>query len=100
MVCFGSIATGPGKLQLQPCPQYPGSDGWPSKCRPSRWANKRLPHCSKAALLDRLIGELHLASDREASASGFRGLTLFSWSSALRAALPIKHKRINSLLSN
>jgi hypothetical protein len=30
-VCFGSIATGRGKLQVQPCPQCPVSDGRPEK---------------------------------------------------------------------
>jgi len=28
---FGSIATGRGKLQVQPCPQCPVSDGRPEK---------------------------------------------------------------------
>ena len=30
-VGFGSIATGRGKLQVQPCPQCPVSDGRPEK---------------------------------------------------------------------
>jgi hypothetical protein len=30
-VRFGSIATGRGKLQVQPCPQCPVSDGRPER---------------------------------------------------------------------
>ena len=40
-VRFGSIATGRGKLQVQPCPQCPVSDGRPEKGGLSLWANKR-----------------------------------------------------------
>jgi hypothetical protein len=35
------IATGRGKPQVQPFPQCPESDSWPSKWRPSRWAKRR-----------------------------------------------------------
>ena len=35
---LGSIATGRGKLQVQPCPQCPVSDGRPEKGGLSRWA--------------------------------------------------------------
>jgi hypothetical protein len=34
----GSIATGRGKLQVQPCPQCPVSDGRSEKGGLSRWA--------------------------------------------------------------
>jgi hypothetical protein len=27
-------------MKIGPCPQCPESDGWPSKRRPSRWANE------------------------------------------------------------
>jgi len=43
-VCSGSIATGRGKLQVQPCPQCPVSDGRPEKvaCRDGPWRDSRI----------------------------------------------------------
>ena len=46
----GSIATGRSKLQVQPCPQYPVSDGRPEKGSRSQWARRRLTHRSKNSL--------------------------------------------------
>jgi len=38
----GSIATDRCAPKIAPCPQCPESDGWPSKCRPSRRATSNL----------------------------------------------------------
>jgi hypothetical protein len=46
-----------GKLQVQPCPQFPVSDSPPEKGGLSLRATLRLKHCSKnGSLLDHRIG--------------------------------------------
>src|ERR1700719_2128995 len=40
-VAVGSLATGRGKLEVQPCPQCPVSDGRPEKGGLSLWAQQQ-----------------------------------------------------------
>ena len=47
---FGSFATDRWAPKIASCPQCPESDGWPSKRRPSRWANSCRPRLPSAAV--------------------------------------------------
>jgi hypothetical protein len=68
--CIGSIATGRGKLQVQPCPQCPVSDGRPKR-RPVVMGQKRPWPVS----LDHLVGsrQQHLG---HRNAKRIRGLEI------------------------
>ena len=74
MSAAGPIARGRGKLQVQPCPQRPVSDGRPEKGGLSLRAIFGLMHRSKnGSLFDHLIGAAE-QRDRESKAECLGGL--------------------------
>src|SRR6266567_7106956 len=76
------IATGRGKPQVQPCPQCPESDGWPSKWCPSRWARtgprpsalRPLENCFKCYSLHKRPCEFQLGISQRSDGSLLLGV--------------------------
>src|SRR5437879_201384 len=65
----GSIATGRGKLQVQPRPQCPVSDARPTQCNKSRWAKNGHSRNTEAPFTPRKPSEFPCTSVRASSAS-------------------------------